>query len=235
MGVKDLWYEDDRQLDEYRVLAEKRGKKQSVLPVAEKIMNNMRVIDGRVDTSTTYLFVQILEHMLSCIVQAALNYRSELGVLSECAITSTDIQHIFSLLGTLPVDMLSGRVPLVRRNTDTYEGCLRDLQAFLKTSNWSLSLVTRIFFEPLLGILTALSGESAPFSSAATVAASTDLGRAASSALAVFKMAKSLVGDLNILAEVSDDIFDSTAHLLNYCLQVRLSSTSPCPWYSFVG
>ncbi|VDK39183.1 unnamed protein product [Taenia asiatica] len=211
---------DDKQLDEYRVHAEKRGKKQSVLPVAEKIMNNMRIIDGRVDTSTTYLFVQIVEHMLSSIVQTALNYRSELGVLSECAITSTDIQHIFSLLGTSPVEVLSGKVPLVRRNTDTYEGCLRDLQAFLKTSNWSLSLVTRIFFEPLSGILATLSGESASTSPAATAAAAnTDLGRAASSALAVFKMAKSLVGDLNILAEVSDDIFDSTAHLLNYCLQ----------------
>lgn len=60
---------DDKQLDEYRVLAEKRGKKQSILPVAEKIMNNMRIIDGRVDTSTAYLFVQILEYMLSSIVQ----------------------------------------------------------------------------------------------------------------------------------------------------------------------
>lgn len=207
---------DDKQLDEYRVLAEKRGKKLSVLPVAEKIMNNMRVIDGRVDTSTTYLFVQILEHILSSIVQTALNYRSELGVLSECAITSTDIQHIISLLGTSPVEVLGGKVPLVRRNTDTYEGCLRDLQTFLKTSNWSLSLVTRIFLEPLSGILNALSSESASTSPAA---ASTDLGRAATAALAVLKMAKSLVGDLTILAEVSDDIFDSTAHLLNYCLQ----------------
>ena len=110
-------------------------------------------------------------------------------------------------------------MPLVRRNTDTYEGCLRDLQAFLKTSNWSLSLVTRIFFEPLAGILGALSAEQTAPSGVTSVATS-ELRRAAASALTIFQMAKSLVGDLNILAEVSDDIFDSTAHFLNYCLQV---------------
>lgn len=103
-------------------------------------------------------------------------------------------------------------MPLVRRNNDTYEGCLRDLQAFLKTSNWPLSLVTRIFYEPLIVILNNLASDQST--------ANGDLGKAATAALAVFKMAKSLVGDLNILAEVSDDIFDSTAHLLNYCLQV---------------
>lgn len=103
-------------------------------------------------------------------------------------------------------------MPLVHRNTDTYEGCLRDLQAFLKNSNWSLSLVTRIFYEPLTSILTPLANDPS--------IANTDLGKAAASGLTVFKMAKSLVGDLNILSEVSDDIFDSTAHLLNYCLQV---------------
>ena len=115
-------------------------------------------------------------------------------------------------------------MPLVRRNTDTYEGCLRDLQAFLKTSNWSLSIVTRIFFEQFAGVLGTLcveqtsSGDAAPsFNSSATTSG---LRRAATAALAIFKMAKSLVGDLNILAEVSDDIFDSTAHFLNYCLQV---------------
>lgn len=63
---------DDKQLDEYRVHAEKRGKKQSVLPVADKIMANLRVVDGRVDSSTAYLFIQILEHMLSSIVQVLL-------------------------------------------------------------------------------------------------------------------------------------------------------------------
>ncbi|KAM3187878.1 hypothetical protein ACTXT7_001375 [Hymenolepis weldensis] len=202
---------DDKQLDEYRVHAEKRGKKQSVLPVAEKIMHNLRVVDGRVDSSTAYLFVQILEHMLGSIVQTALNYRSELGESSKSMISSLDIQHIFSLLGSTSTDFAGGEMPLVHRNTDTYEGCLRDLQAFLKNSNWSLSLVTRIFYEPLASILTPLANDPS--------IANTDLGKAAASGLTVFKMAKSLVGDLNILSEVSDDIFDSTAHLLNYCLQ----------------
>ncbi|KAM7535694.1 hypothetical protein Aperf_G00000102626 [Anoplocephala perfoliata] len=211
MGLPLKIRPDDKQLDEYRVHAEKRGKKQSILPVAEKIMNNLRVIDGRVDTSTAYLFIQILEHMLTSIVQAALNFRSELGESSESTITSVDIQHIFSLLGSTSVDFMGGEMPLVRRNTDTYAGCLRDLQAFLKTSNWPLSLVTRIFYEPLIVILNNLATDQST--------ANGDLGKAATAALAVFKMAKSLVGDLNILAEVSDDIFDSTAHLLNYCLQ----------------
>ncbi|VDN96841.1 unnamed protein product [Rodentolepis nana] len=106
-------------------------------------------------------------------------------------------------------------MPLVRRNTDTYEGCLRDLQAFLKNSNWSLNLVTRIFYEPLKSILTSLADDPST--------ASTGLGKAAASALTMFKMAKSLVGDLNILSEVSNDIFDSTVHLLNYCLQVGIA------------
>ncbi|VDL92436.1 unnamed protein product [Schistocephalus solidus] len=155
------------------------------------------------------------------------------------------LRHIISLLGITdgPSGGIKTSLPFIHRRLGSYEGCLKDLQCFLNASGDQLSMIIRIFYEPLNDVLTDLArmpqtvldqgGSPEALEPVLRPVSLYTVARAASTALAVLNSAKSLFTDMSILSEAADDAFDNTSHMLKYCLQVSVLSAFYMNTYCF--